>query len=216
MEVASMHIVVARYRSAEEFLERYQSTFEHGGIFYPARAGLALGESVLVDVRLPNLRDRMLLRGMVAWRRPGRRRTGVRAGIGIEFLPTEAKKRDFLLALARAARGSESGNRRHRRLPIELQVDWRVPTSLTRHLSRLDDIGAGGAFIRTRDPQPAGTPVVLDLLPPGGSVPLAIEGRVAWTRATPGAEGIGVEFRCRDAGGLRRLKELVRRMEAAA
>ena len=45
------------------------------------------------------------------------------------------------------------------------------------------------------------------------AAPLSIEGRVAWARQEPGLEGIGVEFRCRDTGGLRRLKELVRRLE---
>ena len=43
--------------------------------------------------------------------------------------------------------------------------------------------------------------------------PLEIAGRVAWTRHTEGEEGIGVEFKARDAGGTRRLKELVRRLE---
>jgi len=77
----------------------------------------------------------------------------------------------------------------------------------------LDDICAGGAFIRTREFHPSGTSVVIEVLPPGSTRPVAIEGRVAWSRETPGAEGIGVEFRCRDAGGMRRLKELVRRIE---
>jgi len=46
--------------------------------------------------------------------------------------------------------------------------------------------------------------------------PLDIEARVAWRRADPGNEGLGIEFRCRDTGGLRRLKELVRRLEQTA
>ena len=41
----------------------------------------------------------------------------------------------------------------------------------------------------------------------------AIAGKVAWTRHTTGEEGLGVEFKTRDAGGTRRLKELVRRLE---
>jgi uncharacterized protein (TIGR02266 family) len=210
-----MQILIARFRTCEEFLDRYQPAFEHGGLFHPTRDALPLGEPIIVDVRLPTLRDRLLVRGVIAWRRPGRRRTGVRAGVGIEFLPVEAPKRAFLLSLARGEEPGERGKRRYRRLPTELQVDWRVPQTPNRHLSVLEDIGPGGAFIRTREQPAPGTPVVLEVVPPGASAPLAIEGRVAWARETPGAEGVGVEFRCRDAGGLRRLKELVRRIERA-
>ena len=55
--------------------------------------------------------------------------------------------------------------------------------------------------------------IVLDVTPPGSLRPLEIAGRVAWTRHTDGEEGIGIEFKTRDAGGTRRLKELVRRLE---
>jgi hypothetical protein len=67
--------------------------------------------------------------------------------------------------------------------------------------------------MRTAVPCAMGTQVVLELLPPGGAVSLSIEARVVWTRVEPGSEGLGVEFRCRDTGGLRRLKEMVRRLE---
>jgi Tfp pilus assembly protein PilZ len=208
-----MRILVARFRGAEDFQERYLSTFEYGGVFYPTREAIPLGEPVILDVRLPSLRDQLLIRGMVAWRRPGRRRTGVRAGLGIEFLSGEVAKRDFLLSVA-SEDSSARGQRRFRRLPIDLNVGWRIPETPIRELGTLEDIGAGGAFIRTQEAQPVGTAVILEVVPPGAHAPLAVEGRVAWCRDTPGSEGLGVQFRWRDAGGLRRLKELVRRIEA--
>jgi len=208
-----MRILVARYRSTEELLDRYLAQFDHGGIFHPTREAIPLGEYLILDFRIPNLRDKLLVRGMVAWRRPGRRRTGVRAGVGIEFLASEAAKRDYLLSLASKDSADLTGQRRFRRLPTEIRVDWRIPETPTRRLSQLDDIGPGGAFIRTRDVQDVGTPVVLEVVPPGSHAPLAIEGRVAWNCESPGHEGVGVEFRWRDSGGLRRLKELVRRLE---
>jgi len=208
-----MRILVDRYRSTEELSERYLAQFEHGGIFYPTREPLPLGEVLVLDFRIPNLRDKLLVRGMVAWRRPGRRRTGVRAGIGVEFLATESAKRDFLLTLASKDAEDLTGQRRFRRLPTEIRVDWRIPETPTRRLSQLDDIGPGGAFILTQDLQDVGTSVVLEVIPPGARAPLAIEGRVAWNSESPGHEGVGVEFCWRDSGGLRRLKELVRRIE---
>jgi Tfp pilus assembly protein PilZ len=202
-----------RYRNGTEFLEHYQSSFLYGGLFYPTREAIPLGEAVVMEVRFPELEDRVLLRGFVAWRRQGRYRIGQRAGVGVEFLAAERHKRDFLLAVARGEMERSVSPRRHRRLPIDLRVDWRVKEDRDRHSATLDDIGPGGAFLRTRQFQPAGTPVVIEVVPPGAAAPLLIEGRVAWARQSPGEEGLGVEFRCRDTGGLRRLKELVRRLE---
>ena len=89
-----------------------------------------------------------------------------------------------------------------------------MPATELRQITALDDIGPGGAFIRTTERPPEGTPVVLEIVPPGAQAPLAIEGRVAWAKAKVGTEGLGVEFRCRDAGGKRRLRELIRRIES--
>jgi Tfp pilus assembly protein PilZ len=211
-----MRLLLARFRSREELLERYLSNRGNGGLFLPTRRVIEPGEPVLVDVRLAELRDHLLVRGVVVERQRGRRNDGVRAGLYVEFLASEAGKRDHLLALASGDAGAapaSAGQRRHRRLPIELRVDWRVPNQTERHISLVDDIGIGGAFLRTRDLPPTGTPVVIELRPPGANTPQAIEGRVAWSSLTPGHEGVGVEFRCRDIGGMRRLRELVRRIE---
>jgi Tfp pilus assembly protein PilZ len=212
----TMRILLARYRSRSEFLERYDSTLPGGGIFLPTRKLCEAGEEVLVDVRMPELRDHALLRGLVKARQRGRRREGLRAGLTIEFFPDEHGKREHLLALARGDLAPEVARRRYRRLPIELSVDWRVPHQPDRHASRVEDIGTGGAFLSTPAPPAAGTSVVLELSPPGSGAAHIIEGRVAWTRCVPGREGAGVEFRCRDVGGMRRLRELVRRLERQA
>jgi uncharacterized protein (TIGR02266 family) len=216
-----MKIIRARYRSGADMMAHYLSSAE-GGIFFPTRDGPAPGTPVIVEMSFPELVDRVLVRGVVAWRRPGRRIVGeaqpggrLRAGVGIEFLAGEQPARDFLLAAARGDVAATVVQRNHRRLPISMSVDWRVKEERSQHTSTIGDIGAGGAFIRTRDVQPEGTPVVLDVVPPGSEAALSIEGRVAWVRATPGGEGLGVAFRCRDTGGLRRLKELVRRLAAA-
>ncbi|HLU68639.1 MAG TPA: PilZ domain-containing protein [Kofleriaceae bacterium] len=208
-----MRLLLARFRSRAELLERFLATRDNGGIFLPTRRAIEPGEAVLVDVRLAELRDHLLVRGVVVERQRGRRNEGVRAGLYIEFLASEAGKRDHLLALARGEEPAAAGQRRHRRLPIELRVDWRVPNQTERYISLASDIGIGGAFLRTSEPVPEGTPVVIELRPPGANTPQSIEGRVAWHRETPGMEGVGVEFRCRDIGGMRRLRELVRRIE---
>jgi Tfp pilus assembly protein PilZ len=208
-----MRLLLARFRCQAELRERYLANRPNGGLFLPTRKIVQPGEPVLLDIRMAELKDHLLVRGVVIDRQRGRRNQGIRAGLFVEFLGSESAKRDHLLALANGP-ADVAALRKHRRLPIEMQVDWRVPNQSERHISLVDDIGIGGAFLRTAQRPPEGSPVVLELLPPGANLPQSIEGRVAWHRQEPGAEGVGVEFRCRDIGGMRRLRELVRRIEA--
>lgn len=207
-------LLLTRFKSGEELLERYLDDLPHGGFFVPTRKILEPGEAAILDVRMRLVRDRVLLRGEVAWRRRGQRRTGVRAGLGIALLASEAGKAEHLLRLVRGEADPGVAQRRHERLPVSVRVDWRVPSESDWHPSSVEDIGTGGAFIRTSERPPAGTSIVLEFVPPGSLAPQSIEGRVAWERKTPGAEGIGVEFRCRDIGGMRRLRELIRRIRS--
>lgn len=207
-----MRILRARYRSGEEFMRHYQPALAGGGVFFPTREAIPLGTPVIVEVRFPGLCNKQLVRGFVAWRRAGKHRTKLRAGLGIEFLAAEAKRRDFVVAVAKGEI-VEMITRRHRRLPVTLVANWRVVCDRDTHHSHVEDIGPGGAFLRTTEFLPPGTEIVLDVTPPGSLRPLEIAAKVCWTRHTEGEEGIGVEFKTRDAGGTRRLKELVRRLE---
>src|SRR5262249_34037122 len=96
-----MRILRARYRSGEEFLRHYQPSLVGGGLFFPTREAIPLGTQVVVEVRFPGLCNKQLLRSFVAWRRAGKHRTKLRAGLGIEFHPAEAKRRDFVIAVAK-------------------------------------------------------------------------------------------------------------------
>src|SRR5262245_54283428 len=107
-----MTILKAHYQSSEEFLTHYLSEGALGGLFLPTRRPLSIGEAVVVSVKTGARRNPVLLRGTVAWRRPGKHRTKVKAGIGIQFLPSETPKRDYLLAVARGD-AAEMPARRH-------------------------------------------------------------------------------------------------------
>ncbi len=207
-----MNIIKAKYRNGQAFLAAYQENFLHGGIFVPTRKKIELGTSVVADVRFPDLRNTLMIRGIIAWRRAGKRRTKLRAGLGLEFLASESKKRDFLVGVANG-QIVDIIQRRHRRLPVEIRVDWRGKSDRSSQIASVEDIGEGGAFIRTTSFQPVGSAVILEITAPGGERKIPIEGVIAWTCHTPDQEGMGVEFRCRDLGGARRLKELVRRIE---
>ena len=207
-----MRILKARYQSGEDFLRHYQPSLNGGGLFYPTREAIPVGEPLVVEIRFPGLANKQMVRGFVAWRRAGKHRTKLRAGLGVEFHHAEARRRDFLISVAKGEI-VDMVTRRHRRLPVQLVANWRVVYDRETRHSHLEDIGPGGAFLRTTNFLPPGTEVVLEVTPPGSLRPLDIAGKVAWTRHTEGEEGIGIEFKTRDAGGTRRLKELVRRLE---
>ena len=57
---------------------------------------------------------------------------------------------------------------------------------------------------------------MLKVSPPGAEVAMPLSARVAWKGHPGGEHGFGVEWKARDAGGTRRIKELVRRIEAPA
>ena len=124
-----MTILKAHFSDGTAFLERYLSDLGQGGLFYPTRRPLAIGEIVVVAIRLGRRRSPTLIRGQVAWRRPGKHSTKTKAGIGIEFLATETQARDYLLAVARGD-SAEMVARRHQRLPVEIPVLWQVPGAL--------------------------------------------------------------------------------------
>lgn len=209
-----MRVLRARYRTGEEFLRHYQPAFSTGGLFFPTRSVLPVGEPVVVEVRFPQLANKTMIRGQVAWCRSGQHRTKLRAGLGIEFQSSEGRRRDFLLAVARGQE-RQVVVRRHRRLPVTLRAEWRRLQERKIHPGTVEDIGPGGAFVRTEaelEGVAPGVDLLLGVTLPGALQPVELAARVAWV-VREGQTGFGVEFRCRDAGGQRRLKEVVRRLE---
>ena len=201
-----MTILKAQFPTGTGFLERFLPELANGGIFFPTRRLLAIGEQVAVAIRLGRRRSPTLIRGKVVWRRPGKHSTKIKAGIGIEFLETEAQSRDYLLGVARGD-AEEMVARRHQRLPVELPVMWQVQGVLQDKAGILRDIGRGGAFEKTEERLPSESDIVLMVSPPRAPrwrcrSPPASAGR----GHTGGQNGFGVEWKSRDAGGNRRIK----------
>jgi PilZ domain len=80
--------------------------------------------------------------------------------------------------------------RSHPRVRAGLGVDWRAFGSQVHHVSELADLSAGGAFVRTSEPRPVGSPIVVDLATGGGHALLDVHARVAWLDRT----GMGLRF----------------------
>jgi Tfp pilus assembly protein PilZ len=193
-------------KNTREFLAGYQPSGGNGGVFCPTRRKIAA-----VKVRLGRRQPPMLVYGRVAWRRPGRHILKIRAGIGVEFLASERAKCEYLLGLANAGASARS-RRRHERIPVDLPINWRTVGQLKPFTGNLRDVGRGGAFVLSTANVALQEKVVLEIAPPGAEVPMAFIGRVAWIGRSGTENVFGIEWRARDAGGGRRIKELVRRL----
>lgn len=202
-------------RGAKEFQTGFQTSLAGGGVFCPTRKKVPVGSLVAVRVRLGRRQPPLVIYGHVAWRRPGRHLEKIRAGIGVEFLSAERPKVDYVLQLARGGETARS-RRRHERIPVDLPVLWRPMGATEGIIGKLRDVGRGGACVQTMERVTDDLQVVLEIAPPGAEVPMAFTARIAWITRNGEETGFGVEWRARDAGGGRRIKELVRRLSAVS
>jgi uncharacterized protein (TIGR02266 family) len=102
------------------------------------------------------------------------------------------------------------------RVLVDLEVDYRSEENFL--FAYITDISTTGIFIRTHQPEPAGTELNLRFVPEGEDAPLELEGEVIWVNEfRPSAPdnlnpGMGVRFLRLDDATKARLYELVRRI----
>src|SRR5688572_8583028 len=92
-----MEILKIRFRTNEEFQQYYDDSLGRGGLFCPTTTPLEVGQPVIVELSVPALPNKVLIRGVVRKWRPALPRLRVRAGATVEFDADEANKRDFVL-----------------------------------------------------------------------------------------------------------------------
>ena len=202
-----MDILKVRFRTNEEFDDNYEAELAEGGLFCPTTTPLEAGQNVIVELSIPALPNKVLIRGTVRSWRPALPRLRVRAGAVVEFDAEEATKRDFVLeAIAGNRKGAP--RRRHTRLPVSVPVRYRTTDDAAFSETELTEISVGGAMLHDVT-LPIDIDVILEIIPPGAVSPIAISGKTTY-HGTNG--GTGLKFIYRDGGGSRRLRELVRRL----
>jgi Tfp pilus assembly protein PilZ len=206
-----MNIVKVRFRTNDEFDANYRNDLPHGGLFCPTTTALEEGDQVVIELSVPALPNKVLIRGIVRSWRPALPRLRVRAGAVVEFLPDEEQKRSFVLETLEGTRGP-SPRRRHTRLPVDVGVRYRTVNEPNFTDIRMTEISVGGAMLATVEPVPIETEIILEITPPGAVSPISISGKVGYHSQTGGT---GVKFLYRDSGGSRRLRELIRRLRQA-
>jgi len=206
-----MEILKVRFRTNTEFEEAYQHEFAGGGLFCPTTSALEPGQEVIIELSAPALPNKVLIRGEVKSWRPALPRLRVRAGAIVAFDPAEAEKHEFVVETIRGERGPVP-KRRHARLPIEVPVRYRTLDSADLQSTTLTEISIGGCSLSTETPLPMDTEVILEITPPGAISPISISAQVTYHGAN---DDTGLKFLARDAGGSRRLRELIRRLKQA-
>jgi Tfp pilus assembly protein PilZ len=203
-----MQILKVRFRTNAEFEEHYQDELPGGGLFCPTTSSLDEGEELIVELSVPALPNKVLIRGTVRSWRPALPRLRVRAGAIVEFAEEEEEKRDFIVSTISGDR-EPPPKRKHTRLPVEIMVRYRTNDSADFTECSLSEISVGGAMLATEEPLPIDTDVILEITPPGAVRPISISGKATYHLPHGGT---GLKFVYRDAGGSRRLRELVRRL----
>lgn len=202
-----MEILKVRFRTNDEFQDSFDEGLPNGGLFCPTTTPLEKGQDVIVELSVPALPNKVLIRGIVRDWRPALPRLRVRAGATVEFDAEEASKRDFVVQTV-AGELNPSTRRRHTRLPVEVSVRYRTTDDAGFTESKLTEISVGGAMLEEVT-LPLGIDVILEITPPGAVSPIAISGKTTYHGTT---NGTGLKFVYRDGGGSRRLRELVRRL----
>jgi hypothetical protein len=208
---AAMVILKLRIRSAEEWRELAPGDSVQDPVFVPTTNELEPGQQVIIEVSSQLLPNKVLIRGLVQNWRPALPRMRVRAGATIDLSGDEQVKLTFLHDVFSGKR-KDVPRRRHHRLPVSVQVRYRLASSASWIDLAISEIGVGGALLTTPEPLPIDTDLTLEITPPGAAAPLAIASRVSYH--TPSG-GTGLRFMSRDGDGDRRLRELIRRLRAA-
>ena len=206
-----MVILKLRIKSADEWRELAPGESVTEPIFVPTTDELESGQNVIVEIASQLLPNKVLIRGTVQAWRPALPRMRVRAGATVELGSDEQAKLTFLNDVLSGKR-TDVPRRRHHRLPVNVQVRYRVTNSPSYVECGVSEIGVGGALLTTETPLPIDTELTLEVIPPGAAAPLAIAGRVSYHVPNGGS---GLRFVSRDGDGDRRLRELIRRLRAS-
>ena len=207
-------ILKLRIRTADEWRELAPGESVNEPVFVPTTDELEPGQEVIIEVASQLLPNKVLVRGNVQTWRPALPRMRVRAGATIDLAQEEQTKLTFLHEVFSGKR-TDVPRRKHHRLPVSLQVSYRLANSPNYVESAISEIGVGGALLSTPEsigPLPIDTEITLEVVPPGAAAPIAIAGRVSYH--TPSG-GSGLRFVSRDGDGDRRLRELIRRLRAS-
>lgn len=166
------------------------------------------GEELLCEIYFSGLPGKTVVRAVGARWHGARPRASVRAGGLLRCVGSEWRKLQYLRAVAEGTATFEQ-RRKHMRQPVLVEVRWRRQDEVETAPGTVSEISEAGALLLTRAAPAIGEALVVEILPPGSARPHPVQAHVRNVRQP---DGVGIEFLNRDAGGLNRLRELIRRL----
>ncbi len=205
-----MNYLRANYLNTDEFLEAWNAEDNH--IFCPTVQTLSIGQEVIVELHIPSVHDKTLVRGsVISFRKPVPRR-GIRGGALVRVEDDELDKVEYLVGLFEQGISRPEKRRRHARLSVELPIRFRILETAVYHDAILLDIAEGGARMRTSIVQDlVGEKIFLEITAPGGVRPVSF---LAEVKNKPSEDLYGIAFVSREKGNYSLLREFLRRLKS--
>jgi hypothetical protein len=127
----------------------------------------------------------------------------------------DASEQDAVSYLLRWLRDEAPQVRRRRapRLPVSFEASYHHVGQVESRVASVVDISTGGLSLRVAEPLPLASQLVVELPVPGTLTTLAVEGEVIF--ASEPSDRVGVRFTWRGVGGVRRVREAMRRLRAS-
>ncbi|HVK78922.1 MAG TPA: PilZ domain-containing protein [Kofleriaceae bacterium] len=195
-----MRLVTLAFATPEDFIAAYHPA-DGGSLSTRTRTDGSIGEAVLIEISFPGLPNRALVRAHVMG-------IAFEHGLRFAFDPADETTRDFLLAVAHGdVTVEKTVHREHARFPSALSATWGAPGRVV-HPTLVEDLSAGGAFVRAETLPAVGDDVELAISTPAGDT-LVARAKVAWLRQGK-HPGFGVEFADLPGDTGRRLRALLR------
>jgi hypothetical protein len=196
------------YPSADAYVQSLEPGAEAHSLQVYSTDPFEPGEEVLLEVYFAGLPGKMMVRAIGKEWHSARPRLRVRAGGVLRCTGTEWRKLEFLRDVGTGTIDL-TARRRHVRLPVMVEVRWRLPSGTDFAIAALSEISEGGALLLTRKPPTQGDEIIVEITPPGSERPLEV---LAVVRNAENPDGVGLEFLARDMGGVHRLREVIRRL----
>lgn len=193
-----MRLLTLAYPAASDFLAAYDDASRT--LLAQTKTEATSGEQLLVEIAFPRLPNRPLLRATCVGTVDG--------GLRLKLDDGDASTGEFLVKVARGELTDGAKHREHKRFPSALPVQYTLAGA--RSKSQVEDLSAGGCFVRADRPPPVGAVIALDIDAPDESTPMHLTGQVAWVRDGKDP-GFGVEFDAPETPDGKRLRILLRR-----
>jgi hypothetical protein len=202
-----MRLLTLVFGSSAEFLSHSAEKEGHALLFARTKTEAVPGDQFLVEISLPGLPNRALLRASVRELKPPK-------GMWLDVDPADASTRAFILGVARGELEVKAVERSHGRFPATLPVTYKSVDGAgapARTESTIVDLSAGGALVRATAAPIVGSAIELAIGPlPDDGGTITLQGHVAWIGVSEADPGFGVEFEMPHGEEGRKLRTLLR------